>query len=145
MENTQTLLGLEGSPTMTRAGFASKNLWVTPYHVDEQWPGGAYDPLFYQCFFYQSAYIYFPLLFTSFCCWKIVYSVTLSGHVFVPRRHPNDPVPILPRCLVHQYMGPSRILRLMPSAPLPLRPPDESMTSQRHLCILQERSRQGQC
>ena len=45
LENTQTLLGLEGSPTMTRAGFASKNLWVTPYHVDEQWPGGACAPL----------------------------------------------------------------------------------------------------
>ena len=40
--NTQTILGLPGSATMTRAGFASKSLWVTPYAADEQWPGGKY-------------------------------------------------------------------------------------------------------
>lgn len=39
---TQNLLGLPGSATMTRAGFAAKNLWVTPYTEDEQWPGGKY-------------------------------------------------------------------------------------------------------
>ena len=40
--NTQTLLGLPGSATMTRAGFASKSLWVTPYRPDERWVGGKY-------------------------------------------------------------------------------------------------------
>ena len=38
-QNSQTLLGLEGTPTMTRAGFAAKSLWVTPYHAGQRWPG----------------------------------------------------------------------------------------------------------
>lgn len=40
--NTQTLLGLPGSATMTRAGFASKTLWVTEYNPEERWVGGKY-------------------------------------------------------------------------------------------------------
>lgn len=40
--NTQTLLGLPGSATMTRAGFASKSLWVTEYSPEERWVGGKF-------------------------------------------------------------------------------------------------------
>lgn len=37
---TPTLLGQEGSTIRERATFATRNLWVTPYHPDERRPAG---------------------------------------------------------------------------------------------------------
>ena len=39
---TPTLLGREGSSIAKRAGFATKNLWVTPYAPDEKRAAGEY-------------------------------------------------------------------------------------------------------
>ncbi|MDI3330179.1 MAG: primary-amine oxidase [Micrococcus sp.] len=39
-EGTPTLLAAEGSSIHRRATFASKALWVSPYHVDERYPTG---------------------------------------------------------------------------------------------------------